>query len=119
MMIYLFSECADLQIISKDDTTDVVFNTNSGTGNGLDVPFVPNPGTPQPSITYTIKSINGVVKFVKISITVRFIQTVKVFVLDTNDNAVAPINPKQVKCANRIMKWSFLRLIFLKIIKKN
>jgi len=84
-------------MISKDNTADVVSETTNGKGNGLDEPFIPNSGAVQPTISYTIKANNDDVKFVRVALTVTNVQTVKVYVVDTNNNVVAPINPKQVK----------------------
>lgn len=92
-------------MISKDNTADVVADTTDGIGNGLDEPFIPNPGTSQPTITYTIKAANDAVKFVRFAATVTNVQTVKVFVVDTNNNVVAPINPKQVKLAIPFLRY--------------
>ncbi|XP_060080481.1 mucin-2-like [Ylistrum balloti] len=89
------TEC-DIQMISEDNTVDVVSNTKDGNGNGLEVAFVPNSGVLNPSITYMIKAINEEVKFVRFAAKVWNVMTIKVFVLDENNNAVAPINPKQV-----------------------
>ena len=83
-------------MISNGNTADVEVETSDGSGSGLDEVFVANPGVDEPTIIYKIKSNNDGVKFVRVSMKVENVKTVKVFVLDQNMNEVAPINPKKV-----------------------
>ncbi|PJE77385.1 hypothetical protein CI610_03693 [invertebrate metagenome] len=92
-------------MISQDDTTDVVSSTTDGNGNGLTEAFVPNSGVSKPTISYTIKAINDDVKFFRFSAKVWNVQTIQVFVLDSSNNPVAPINPREVRENNVIMAY--------------
>lgn len=92
----MLPEC-DIQMISQDDSTDVVSQTTDGRGDGIEEPFVPNPDVSEPTITYTIKAINDDVKFFRFAAKVWNVQTIQVFVLDKNDKPVTPINPRKVR----------------------
>ncbi|XP_033761285.1 SCO-spondin-like isoform X2 [Pecten maximus] len=89
------TEC-DIQMISKDNSTEVVSSTTDGNGNGLTEAFVPNSNVSKPTISYTIKSTNDYVKFFQFSAKVWNVANIQVFVLDKNNHSVAPINPRTV-----------------------
>ena len=85
-------------MISKDNTADVEAETDDGSGNGLEEPFVPNPDIEEPTISYRIKAVNQEVKFVSVAFKATNVQTVKIIVVDSDNNYVAPFNPKEVNC---------------------
>ena len=102
----MFSEC-DIQMISQDDTADVVSSTTDGQGNGFSEPFVPNPDVSNPTISYAIKAVNDEVKFFEFTAKVWNVNTIKVFVLDADNKPVAPINPRNVRICICKMHISF------------
>ena len=110
MSNFIFAEC-DILEITQGETTDVVATTNDGDGDGFDTAFVVNTGNAPATITYTINAVNNEVKFMKFVAKVWNVQTIKVFVLDENNDEVAPINPRNVPVSGQNAQDVEVRLL--------
>lgn len=78
------------------DSSDVIPNTDDGVGFGFDDAFVSNDGVSEPEISYTLRAVNADVRFYRFVGFVTNVVQIRVYVVDENQNAVSPINPKQV-----------------------
>lgn len=105
-----FPEC-DIVEISNGNTADIVATSNGGDGDGIDSAFVPSNGNERPTITYTVRAVDNDVKFMRFVARVWDVKTIKVFVLDANNGAVSPFNPRDVPVSDKYPTKIDLRLL--------